>query len=274
VTSKKLPSMQFYPGDWRKDPCLQACSLAARGLWIEMLCLMHESVDRGHLILKSGVAMNEEQLARVAGITHDECRRLIDELETAGVLSRGAINEFVCKRMVRDEAQRKAMSEGGRKGGLASSAKRKSRASSSSSSSSSSSTSSSEEIHTTKIAEDKDPFTASEYYLAASNPKVQSVLKSIPRSRKIAVKETTCEILKAIDVVELMSEEEFAAVGVVPSNDATPSDWLSRRIESYYKSSEGKSKFFRSPARWLRDCGFLEPDESWASRSEEGDQFA
>ncbi len=43
----KLPSFQFYPGDWMKDPALRSVSLEARGLWMDMLCLLFESVRRG-----------------------------------------------------------------------------------------------------------------------------------------------------------------------------------------------------------------------------------
>jgi hypothetical protein len=44
----KLPSFQFYPGDWMKDPALRSVSLEARGLWIDMLCLLFESGRRGY----------------------------------------------------------------------------------------------------------------------------------------------------------------------------------------------------------------------------------
>jgi hypothetical protein len=39
---RNRPAFQSYPGDWRRDTALQTCSLAARGLWIEIVCLMHE----------------------------------------------------------------------------------------------------------------------------------------------------------------------------------------------------------------------------------------
>lgn len=46
VMSKK-PSFQFYPGDWLKDTALRLCSPAARGIWMDMLCLLHECPQRG-----------------------------------------------------------------------------------------------------------------------------------------------------------------------------------------------------------------------------------
>lgn len=51
----KLPSFQFYPGDWLKDPDLRICSLAAKGLLIDMLCYMHESQERGVLLVRESL---------------------------------------------------------------------------------------------------------------------------------------------------------------------------------------------------------------------------
>ena len=43
----KRPSFQFYPGDWQANVKLRRCSLAARGAWIEVLCLLHGSDPYG-----------------------------------------------------------------------------------------------------------------------------------------------------------------------------------------------------------------------------------
>jgi hypothetical protein len=45
----KRPADQFYPGDWLNDAALRACSLAARGLWKDMNCIMHQGHPYGHL---------------------------------------------------------------------------------------------------------------------------------------------------------------------------------------------------------------------------------
>lgn len=37
------PSFQFYPGDWQKNANLRRCSPAARGVWMDILCLLHDS---------------------------------------------------------------------------------------------------------------------------------------------------------------------------------------------------------------------------------------
>jgi hypothetical protein len=37
----------FYTGDWKKDPDLSKCSAATRGIWIDLLCAMHENGRTG-----------------------------------------------------------------------------------------------------------------------------------------------------------------------------------------------------------------------------------
>lgn len=41
----KRPSFQFYTGDWRKNAKLRRCTPAARGVWVDVLCLFHDSED-------------------------------------------------------------------------------------------------------------------------------------------------------------------------------------------------------------------------------------
>lgn len=79
--------MKFYPTDWRSDPALRMCRLAARGLWIEMIALMHEAVPYGYLLV-SGRSPTDAQLAVLAGATPDQIPELIGELDAAGVFSR------------------------------------------------------------------------------------------------------------------------------------------------------------------------------------------
>jgi hypothetical protein len=43
----KRPSFQFYPGDWTSNSNLRRCSHAERGIWIQVLCVMHDSEEYG-----------------------------------------------------------------------------------------------------------------------------------------------------------------------------------------------------------------------------------
>jgi hypothetical protein len=38
----KRPSFQFYPGDWSANPNLKRCTFAEKGIWLEVMCLMHD----------------------------------------------------------------------------------------------------------------------------------------------------------------------------------------------------------------------------------------
>jgi hypothetical protein len=79
----KLPSFQFYTGDWMKDPNLRRCSRAARGMWMDMLCLMFECGDRGVLSV-GGVPWSDREIAAAAGGDISEGLECIAELLSKG----------------------------------------------------------------------------------------------------------------------------------------------------------------------------------------------
>ena len=113
----KRPSFQFYPADWRKDPALSTCSLAARGLWIEMICLAHEGERYGVLSINNGHPMSVQQIARAVGESPSVITRLVAELEQSRVFSRDAQGCILSRRMVRDEHIRNVRADAGRLGG-------------------------------------------------------------------------------------------------------------------------------------------------------------
>jgi hypothetical protein len=110
----KRPSFQFYPADWQRDTALQACSLEARGLWIEMICRMHDGWPYGYLRAGSKV-IDETALARMVGLPISRCKKLLGELEAAGVTKRASDGAFFSSRMIRDEQLRCDRAAGGAK---------------------------------------------------------------------------------------------------------------------------------------------------------------
>ena len=116
AAGKKRPAFQFYPGDWRKDVELRSCSVAARGLWIDMLCLAHECDPYGHLVV-NGKPMKAAQIAGQVGLTAAQCSKLIDELVSNGVARVADDGTIYSKRMVADETAREARAEVGRANG-------------------------------------------------------------------------------------------------------------------------------------------------------------
>ena len=112
----KLPSFQFYPGDWMKDPALRSMSPLARGIWMDILCVMFESEKRGYLQI-NGKAPSEEQIARMDGCSGDEISRAMSELREASVFSTTANGVIYSRRIVRDEEIRNKRSKSGTLGG-------------------------------------------------------------------------------------------------------------------------------------------------------------
>lgn len=99
------PWMKFYPRDWRGDQALRAVSIAARGLWMECLCIMHEARPYGHLLL-NGQSVGDDALARMTGAPVDEVSALMAELRQAGAFSVTREGVIFSRRMVRDAIRR------------------------------------------------------------------------------------------------------------------------------------------------------------------------
>ena len=112
----KRPSFQFYPGDWLHDAGLRVVSVGARGLWIEMLCLMHQGSDYGYLKVNHNPIL-PANLVKVTGASLEEIELWITELESAGVFSRDDEGCIYSRRMVSDEKVRTARAAGGILGG-------------------------------------------------------------------------------------------------------------------------------------------------------------
>lgn len=110
------PWMQFYPSDWKGDSKLRVCSLAARGLWLEMIAIAHEADPYGYVTI-NGSPITESQLARIVGSTEEEVINLISELDKAGVFSRNRNGIIYSRRMVRDEKKATKNRENGKNGG-------------------------------------------------------------------------------------------------------------------------------------------------------------
>jgi len=99
------PYYTFRPGDWMNDAGLRSCSLAARGLWIDMNCIMHQGDPYGHLALavpsrNTSRKILPATLARIVGSSEKEVVALLAELEDAGVFSRTAFGHIYSRQMV------------------------------------------------------------------------------------------------------------------------------------------------------------------------------
>lgn len=93
---------KFWWVDYENDDRLAACSFAAQGLWMRMLCLMHRGEEMGCLVVAAR-PMTTVDLAKRTGGEKRMVERLVTELEDNGVLSRDARGVLFSRRMVRDE---------------------------------------------------------------------------------------------------------------------------------------------------------------------------
>ena len=92
---------KFWWRDHQGDAALRACSLAARGYWMELLCVAHEADPIGHALI-NGKKPTLRQFAAIAGCTEREAKKLEAELEEAGVFSRLPDGTIYSRRMVKD----------------------------------------------------------------------------------------------------------------------------------------------------------------------------
>jgi hypothetical protein len=113
----KLPAIQFYPGDWHKDQGVQALDLLQRGAWFELLLMMHDSDERG-VLLVNGQPMPDAVIARRLGLDNQSANQVLTILLAYGVASRRESDgALFCRRMVKDENLRQVRTAAGKKGG-------------------------------------------------------------------------------------------------------------------------------------------------------------
>lgn len=110
------PYSNFFWSDYQGDPKLRMCGFAARGLWMEILAIMHQSTPRGYLLIE-GINPNTAQLASLCGGSVSEVKKLSRELLTAGVPSVDDKGVWYSRRMIRENRKSEINRENGKKGG-------------------------------------------------------------------------------------------------------------------------------------------------------------
>ena len=122
----KSPGFWFFTGDWMKDPELRFCSLFARGLLVDLLCILFEAKEQGYASNPDGTPRTDDQIAdAVAGGSRDEKLAALAELERSGVLSRDSRGVLFSRRIARLAELSKERSKNGSKGGSKTQAKPK-----------------------------------------------------------------------------------------------------------------------------------------------------
>ena len=113
------PAQQWYWDDWFAAFDVRLCSLAARGLWVDMLGIMWKAEIRGTLT-KNGVKVNSKTLAKITNSTIREINKLLEELEDKNVFSRLDDGTIICRRVFNESGRKDKISlirsEVGKKG--------------------------------------------------------------------------------------------------------------------------------------------------------------
>ena len=260
----KMPAILFYTGDWLKDPAVRCLSLEARGLWIDMLCLMYESPVRGFLSLANGTPVTAPLLARMVGGEKEQVQTLLHELNDCGVYSLDENGVVYSRRMVGDEKLREAKSKAGKKG----MEKRYSNESltdpvtevqQNGNRPSNKAVTALEDEYEDEIVIETAIDSSSRSELSRRSREKSSpidfVLGAIPDSRLHNPSKTKVQIRRVLDVAIGNGKDEMACAGL-----------LAERFKLYYQSAEGRGEYFKLPHTWLEDdCHLVDPSV-WDSR--------
>jgi hypothetical protein len=107
---------KFWWADYEGDDALRVVSLAAQGLWMRMLCVMHKGTPYGHLTI-NGQPPTDRQIGMLASVSEGKTKKLVQELEKSGVFSRTETGVIFCRRMVRDKEISEQGQRDGKRGG-------------------------------------------------------------------------------------------------------------------------------------------------------------
>lgn len=114
----KSPGFWFFTGDWMKDPELRFCSLFARGLLVDLLCILFEANEQGYASNPDGTPRSDEQIAdAVSGGSREDKLAALAELQRSGVLSRDSRGVLFSRRISRLSELSQSRKQNGSKGG-------------------------------------------------------------------------------------------------------------------------------------------------------------
>lgn len=116
MRKSKKESFAFYPVDWMSDSRLRLCSAGARGLWVDILCLMHLSNERGYLLVDDTV-LDEEMLQKRLGYDAKEFNDCFMELRRYNIIKKDEKNRYFSKTMVNSQKISEKRSMSGKLGG-------------------------------------------------------------------------------------------------------------------------------------------------------------
>lgn len=109
--------MPFDTSDWLRCPELKILPPDIRGLWIDMLCYMWESVERGVMVKPNGEIYTHDEVIRLIGKDSSGSDTWLDKLIIGGVCAEREDGALYSRRMVRSAEISLKRREAGLKGG-------------------------------------------------------------------------------------------------------------------------------------------------------------
>jgi hypothetical protein len=93
---------KWFWADWLADPGLRACSIGARGMWMDLLCVAATAEPVGYVTI-AGRAMTYEEIARLTGVEISVAEQLIAELLSKNVCGKSTLGgALFSRRIIRD----------------------------------------------------------------------------------------------------------------------------------------------------------------------------
>lgn len=123
MAKKKIQMMPFDTSDWLRCPELKVLPPDIRGLWMDMLCYMWESVERGVMVKPTGDIYTQDEIVRMLGKDASGSDTWLDQLIIGGVCGVRADGAIYSRRMVRSAEISQKRREAGLKGGSATKSK-------------------------------------------------------------------------------------------------------------------------------------------------------
>lgn len=117
MAKNKTQLMPFDTSDWLRCPELKVLPPDIRGLWMDMLCYMWESVERGVMVKPTGDIYTQDEIVRMLGKDASGSDTWLDRLIIGGVCGVREDGAIYSRRMVRSVEISQKRREAGLKGG-------------------------------------------------------------------------------------------------------------------------------------------------------------
>lgn len=119
----KTPQMPFNSVEWLTLPAVRNLPPDVRGLWIDMLCYMWESKERGVMAKPDGAIYTRNEIIRLVGVDSSGRESWLDQLIATGLCVVRDDGAFCSRKMLRQEQISAVRRKVGKKGGESTKAK-------------------------------------------------------------------------------------------------------------------------------------------------------